>query len=47
MTNRKLKVKIRSSELSTIMSNYTITLYEQTYHALLEVVELQGLTPEA
>ncbi|MDJ1173541.1 hypothetical protein [Roseofilum capinflatum] len=29
------------------MSNYTITLSEETYHALLEVVEKQGLTPEA
>jgi len=30
-----------------MMSNYTITLSEETYHALLEVVEKQGLTPEA
>jgi len=47
MTNQELGVKIGSSELSTIMSNYTITLSEQTYHSLLEVVEKQGLTPEA
>ncbi|MDJ1168014.1 hypothetical protein PMG71_01075 [Roseofilum sp. BLCC_M154] len=47
MTNQKLGVKIGSSELSTIISNYTITLSEKTYHSLLEVVEKQGLTPEA
>ena len=35
------------SELSIIMSNYTIALSEETYHSLLEVVEKQGLTPEA
>ncbi|MDJ1179226.1 hypothetical protein PJF56_10145 [Roseofilum sp. BLCC_M91] len=29
------------------MSNYTITLSEKTYYSLLEVVEKQGLTPEA
>ncbi|MDJ1179213.1 hypothetical protein PJF56_10080 [Roseofilum sp. BLCC_M91] len=29
------------------MSNYTIALSEETYHSLLEVVEKQGMTPEA
>lgn len=47
MTNQKLGVKIESSELGTIMSKYTITLSEETYHSLLEVVAKQGLTPEA
>ncbi|MBP0029079.1 hypothetical protein [Roseofilum sp. Guam] len=29
------------------MSNYTITLSEQTYYSLLEFFDKQGLTPEA
>lgn len=28
------------------MSNYTITLPEETYKTLLEIAEEQGLTPE-
>lgn len=47
MTNQKLGVKMKLSELSTTMSNYTITLSEKTYHSLLEFVQKQGLTPEA
>jgi hypothetical protein len=40
-------VKIGSSSLSKIMSEHTLILSEQTYQALLEVAQKQGLTPES
>lgn len=39
-------VKFGASSLSKIMSEHTLILSQQTYQALLEVAQKQGVTPE-
>jgi hypothetical protein len=39
-------VKIGANSLSKIMSEHTLILSQQTYQALLEVAQKQGVTPE-
>ncbi len=39
-------VKLGASSLSKLMSEHTLILSEQTYQALLEVAQKQGVTPE-
>jgi hypothetical protein len=40
-------VKIGASSLRKIMSKHTLILSEETYQALLQVAQKQGLTPES